>query len=65
MRVAPHFHERRVLKMYREALMSGEGNESISHNSFIEVCKKHGLVQLVSSVINLDVLILLVTFICF
>ena len=49
-KVAPHFHERRVLKMYREALMQGEDNETITQYAFVTVCKKHGLVQLVDMV---------------
>jgi hypothetical protein len=46
-KVAPHFNERRVLKMFREALMTGSDNESIGPLSFVNVCKKHGLIQLV------------------
>jgi Ca2+-binding EF-hand superfamily protein len=49
-KVAPHFHERRVLKMYREALMQGDDNETITQYAFVTVCKKHGLVQLVDMV---------------
>ena len=46
-KVAPHFHERRILKMFREALMSGNDDETIGPTAFVDVCKKHGLVQLV------------------
>lgn len=46
-KVAPHFNERRVLKMFREALMTGSDNESIGPLAFVNVCKKHGLIQLV------------------
>ena len=51
-KVAPHFHERRILKMFREALTAGDDNESIDPDTFIKVCKMHGLVQLVD-IVNL------------
>jgi hypothetical protein len=46
-KVAPHFHERRILKMFREALMTGNDDETIGPEAFVDVCKKHGLVQLI------------------
>lgn len=46
-KAAPHFHSRRILKMYREALMHGNDNNVIHKKSFVHVCKEHGLVQLI------------------
>ena len=52
--VAPHFNERRIIRMFREALMLGNDDDSISPKAFVETCKKHGLVQLIN-VIDLRV----------
>jgi len=46
-KVAPHFSTRTQLKMFREALMSGNDNSAITERSFVSVCRKYGLVQLV------------------
>ncbi|CAM9821055.1 unnamed protein product, partial [Choristocarpus tenellus] len=47
LRVAPHFSERRVLRMFREASTSGnEGSFAISKSTFCTVCRAHGLVKL-------------------
>ncbi|CAM9202957.1 unnamed protein product [Scytosiphon promiscuus] len=47
-RAAPHFSERRVLRMFREALTSGtEGSFAIEKDTFCNVCRQHGLVQLI------------------
>ncbi|KAG5187757.1 hypothetical protein JKP88DRAFT_253882 [Tribonema minus] len=46
--VAPDFSERRILRMFREALTSGaESSFAIEKETFIQVCKAHGLVQLI------------------
>lgn len=46
---APDFSERRVLRMFREALTSGSGSSfAIETETFCTVCKKHGLAQLVN-----------------
>ena len=46
-KVAPHFSERRILRMYREALSMGNDDDTIHSEPFVHVCKKHGLVSLV------------------
>lgn len=45
--VAPHFNERRIIRMFREALMVGNDDDSISPQAFVLTCKKHNLVQLI------------------
>ena len=45
--VAPHFPDRRILRMYREALSMGNDDDTIGPVAFVETCKKHGLVSLV------------------
>lgn len=47
-KIAPHISKRRVLGMYREVLMMGEDSKKIELSSFITICKKYGLVKLVS-----------------
>ena len=44
--VAPHFSERRIIRMFREALMFGNDDDSISPTAFVLTCKGHNLVQL-------------------
>mmetsp|Transcript_13000 Transcript_13000/g.19601 ORF Transcript_13000/g.19601 Transcript_13000/m.19601 type:complete len:1143 (-) Transcript_13000:175-3603(-) len=46
-KTAKHFPSRRILKMFREALMHGNDDETIDEKSFVHVCKNHGLAQLV------------------
>ena len=46
-KVAPHFTDRRILRMYREALSMGNDDDTIGSTPFVIVCKKHGLVSLV------------------
>ncbi|EQC39717.1 hypothetical protein SDRG_03145 [Saprolegnia diclina VS20] len=47
---APHFNERRLLRMFREALVLGQDpSYAITADAFIQVCTDHGLVALVSS----------------
>ena len=48
-RAAPHFSERRVLRMFREALTSGAeaSSSAIDPSTFAAVCKAHGLVKLI------------------
>ena len=46
-KVAPHFSDRRILRMYREALAMGDDADTISPFAFVQTCKKHGLVSLV------------------
>mmetsp|Transcript_22526 Transcript_22526/g.23205 ORF Transcript_22526/g.23205 Transcript_22526/m.23205 type:complete len:383 (+) Transcript_22526:3-1151(+) len=46
-KMAPHFPKRRILRMFREALMRGNDDAHIDQQSFVEVCKQHGLAQLV------------------
>lgn len=46
--VAPHFNERRISRMFREALMLGNDDDSISPAAFVMTCKSHNLVQLVN-----------------
>ena len=46
--VAPHFNERRIIRMFREALMLGNDDDSIGPKAFVDTCKKHGLVQLIN-----------------
>lgn len=45
----PTLHERRILKMFREALTAstGNNNEHIGPGAFVDVCKTYGLVHLV------------------
>ena len=50
--IAPHFPKRRILKMFREALMRGSDDDRIDKKSFVHVCKQHGLAQLVGVKIN-------------
>ena len=38
-----------VIIWNREALMSGDDNSAITENSFVRVCRKYGLIQLVSN----------------
>jgi hypothetical protein len=45
--VAPHFTDRRTLRMYREALSMGNDDDTIGPIAFVHTCKKHGLVSLV------------------
>ena len=45
-KAAPHFHHRRILKMYREAL-NIDHTDAIHAQSFVHVCHEHGLVKLV------------------
>lgn len=45
--VAPDFHERRLLRMFREALLEGDDGEKIGSEAFIAICKKHDLVHMV------------------
>jgi Ca2+-binding EF-hand superfamily protein len=51
-KIAPHFPKRRILKMFREALMLGDDDDRINEKSFVFVCKKHGLAQLVGIHVN-------------
>ena len=47
-RVAPHFSDRRILRMFREALTAGaESSFAIEKGTFCDVCKAHGLVKLI------------------
>jgi len=46
-KVAPHFTDRRSLRMYREALSMGNDDDTIGSVPFVQVCKKHGLLSLV------------------
>jgi len=46
-KVAPHFTDRRALRMYREALSMGNDDDTIGSGPFVHVCKKHGLLSLV------------------
>jgi len=49
-RIAPKFSERRILRMFREALTSGEDDGfAIEKGVFAGVCKNHGLVKLVDT----------------
>lgn len=50
-KIAPHFPKRRILKMFREALMFGDDDNRIDEKSFVHVCKMHGLAQLVAFLI--------------
>ncbi|KAG7384902.1 hypothetical protein PHYPSEUDO_002123 [Phytophthora pseudosyringae] len=44
----PHFSDRRILRMFREALMGGvEQSFALSMEAFVVVCNDHGLVSLV------------------
>jgi Ca2+-binding EF-hand superfamily protein len=45
-RVAPHFHTRRILKMFREALQLGNDDDSIGPDSFVTICKSCSLVTI-------------------
>ena len=45
--VAPHFTDRRALRMYREALSMGNDDDSIGPEAFVSICKRHGLVSLI------------------
>lgn len=43
----PHFSDRRVLRMFREALMGGiDQSFALSMEAFVVVCNDHGLVSL-------------------
>ncbi|KAG1708749.1 hypothetical protein DVH05_022374 [Phytophthora capsici] len=43
----PHFSDRRILRMFREALMGGtEQSFALSMDAFVVVCNDHGLVSL-------------------
>lgn len=43
----PHFSDRRVLRMFREALMSSADQSfALSMGAFVQVCSDHGLVSL-------------------
>ncbi|CAM9138305.1 unnamed protein product [Ectocarpus fasciculatus] len=54
LRAAPHFSERRTLRMFREALTTGkEGAYAIEKDTFCDVCRQHGLVQLID-IANLE-----------
>jgi hypothetical protein len=47
--VAPKWHERQVMNVFREALMMGkDNNDSIGPEAFSAVCTRHGLLSLVS-----------------
>ncbi|OQR84937.1 hypothetical protein ACHHYP_12521 [Achlya hypogyna] len=47
---APHFNERRLLRMFREALLLGQDQSyAVSIDAFVQVCADHGLVALVSN----------------
>jgi hypothetical protein len=47
---APHFSERRILRMFREALTDGAASSfAIEKRVFCDVCRKHGLIQLIPS----------------
>lgn len=49
-RIAPTFSERRILRMFREALTSGEDDGfAIEKSVFADVCRRHGLVRLVDT----------------
>ena len=49
-RIAPGFSDRRILRMFREALTGGEENAfAIERGTFAEVCRAHGLVKLVDT----------------
>ena len=49
-RIAPTFSERRILRMFREALTSGEDDGfAIEKSVFADVCRRHGLVKLVDT----------------
>ena len=49
-RIAPTFSDRRILRMFREALTSGDDDGfAIEKSTFAEVCKNHGLVRLIDS----------------
>jgi hypothetical protein len=48
-RVAEHFPRRRILRMFREALQAGlSDNNCIDRDTFVNICQKHGVVQLVN-----------------
>lgn len=43
----PHFSDRRILRMFREALMGGvDQSFALSMEAFVVVCNDHGLVSL-------------------
>ena len=46
-KIAPHFPKRRILRMFREALTQGTDDDRINDKAFVNVCKAHGLGQLV------------------
>ncbi|GMH90704.1 hypothetical protein TrVE_jg5982 [Triparma verrucosa] len=49
-RIAPSFSDRRILRMFREALCSGpDSSFAIEKSTFAAVCKNHGLVNLIDS----------------
>ena len=49
-RVAPTFSDRRILRMFREALTAGdEDGFSIDKGDFANVCRNHGLVKLIET----------------
>jgi hypothetical protein len=46
--VAPDWHERRIMCIFREALMMGRDNDdTIGPQAFASVCAKHGLLKLI------------------
>ncbi|KAJ1440859.1 hypothetical protein B484DRAFT_415370 [Ochromonadaceae sp. CCMP2298] len=45
-RVNPAFHERKVLRMFREALMGGGDDEHIGPGQFLDVCKAYDLLNI-------------------
>merc|ERR1711918_325359 len=47
-KTAPHFSDRRVIRMFREALTSGKDSSfDIAPGTFAAICKAHGLVDLI------------------
>ncbi|GMH48833.1 hypothetical protein TL16_g00386 [Triparma laevis f. inornata] len=49
-RIAPTFSDRRILRMFRQALCSGpDSSFAIEKSTFADVCKNHGLVKLIDS----------------
>ena len=52
---APQYTERRVLRMFREALtMGSEQSFAIEMDTFISVCTRHGLVTLIDEIFEDD-----------
>ena len=53
--VAPDWHQRRIMNVFREALMMGKyNNDTIGPEAFAAVCAKHGLLRLVCSYGNIQ-----------